>query len=408
MSSPPEQRPGPGTVALVGSGEFLQAMIEVDKELLSNRPPRAVFLPTAAGEEGDESVRHWIDLGTAHFEALGVEPVPLPVLTREDAEAPELAALVAGAGLVYLSGGNPGYLADTLRGTRVWRAIVSAWQAGAALAGCSAGACALTRIARDLRRPGLSSGAGLGAVPGLAVIPHYDRITTWVPDIVERTLALAPPDVLVVGIDEETALVGDESRMVVAGRQAAWVLSEGAPVRYAVGSVLEPASRYHPVVTPPVVVVEPVEPVRTFELRQQVLRPHQRPDQLALAGDDDPDTGTYAALDPDTGEVLGTANVRHEAPPADFDEGAGAAPWRLRGMATREDLRNQGIGALVLDACVDHVASHGGGLLWCTARLGARRFYARAGFAEWGDEYDTGFGPHVVMWRVVTPARSEA
>ena len=39
---------------------------------------------------------------------MGVEPVPLEVLDREDAERPELAAKVAGAGLVYLSGGNPG------------------------------------------------------------------------------------------------------------------------------------------------------------------------------------------------------------------------------------------------------------------------------------------------------------
>ena len=46
-----------------------------------------------------------------------------------------LAAEVAGAGLVYFSGGNPGYLAASLRDTALWWAVVEAWQAGAALAG---------------------------------------------------------------------------------------------------------------------------------------------------------------------------------------------------------------------------------------------------------------------------------
>ena len=70
--------------------------------------------------------------------------VVVPVVDRISADDPELAGLVAGAGLVYLSGGNPPFLASTLRGTRVWAAIEDAWRAGAALAGCSAGAMALT------------------------------------------------------------------------------------------------------------------------------------------------------------------------------------------------------------------------------------------------------------------------
>ena len=51
-------------------------MVPVDAELLAGRPHRAVFLPTAAAEEGRERVRYWIDLGTAHYSAMGVEPVP--------------------------------------------------------------------------------------------------------------------------------------------------------------------------------------------------------------------------------------------------------------------------------------------------------------------------------------------
>lgn len=216
-----------GPLCLVGSGEFLAGMEAVDRGLLAGRSPRAAFLPTAAGEEGDATVDHWIDLGVQHFRRLGVEPVPVRVIDRADADAPDFARLVDGAGLVYLSGGNPGYLAEQLRGTRVWDAIVDAWRGGAALAGCSAGACALSAIAHDVRVPGRGSGLGLGLVPHVAVIPHFDRYESWSPGIVERFLHDASDGVTVVGIDEETALVGGPDRWEVQGRSTVTVLGPG-------------------------------------------------------------------------------------------------------------------------------------------------------------------------------------
>ena len=212
-----------GLVALVGSGEFLPVMDGVDRELLEGRPPRAVFLPTAAAEEGDERIRYWVELGTAHFRRLGVEPVPLLVLDRADADDPALAAQVASAGLIYLSGGNPGYLAETLRGTAVWSAIVAAWEAGASLAGCSAGAAALSAVAGNVRDPARGEGRGLGLVPHVGVIPHFDRIEAWRPGLTTRILASAPPEATVVGIDEDTALVGGPQRWRVQGERTVTV-----------------------------------------------------------------------------------------------------------------------------------------------------------------------------------------
>jgi cyanophycinase len=213
---------GPGPVGLVGSGEFLDVMVPVDTELLAGRPQRAVFLPTAAAEEGSERVRYWVELGTAHYRDMGVEPVPLEVLTREDAERSDLAAKVAGAGLVYLSGGNPGYLAHSLAGTAVWQAILDTWHSGAALAGCSAGACALSRIADDFARPGRYSGEGLAVVPHIVVLPHFDRFEHWLPGLTETMLKRTPMDAVLVGIDEETALVGDGDNFTVRGNKSAW------------------------------------------------------------------------------------------------------------------------------------------------------------------------------------------
>src|SRR6476660_1577021 len=115
-------------------------MLEVEKALIAGRAPRYVQIPTAASAESEKRIQYWIDLGRAQAERLGVTAVPLDVRSREDAADPAIVEQVAGAGLIYLSGGNPTLLARTLRDTPLWSAIVTAWEGGAALAGCSAGA----------------------------------------------------------------------------------------------------------------------------------------------------------------------------------------------------------------------------------------------------------------------------
>jgi cyanophycinase len=237
----------PGPIALVGSGEFLPAMEAVDAALLAGRPTRAVFLPTAAAPEGTDRVDYWVGLGTEHYRRLGVEPVPLAVLDRRDADDPANAAAVTGAGLVYLSGGNPGYLADTLRGTAVLEALLAAWRAGAALAGCSAGACALTALADDTRTG--ATRPGLAVVPELVVLPHFDRIERWAPGIVERRAAGLAPGQVLLGIDEDTALISGDDGWRVDGRQKVWIVGpDGGRTPHSPGAVLAlPAPGYNSV-----------------------------------------------------------------------------------------------------------------------------------------------------------------
>jgi len=192
----------------------------------------------------------WHDLGAAAAARLDVEQVVVPVLDRDGATDPENAALIAGAGLIYLSGGNPGYLADTLRDTPVWAEILKAWHGGAALAGCSAGAMALSASLPDIRRPWRPALAGLGVVPMVEVLPHFDAFAARMPDLVLRRVAGAPAGVRVIGVDEDTALVGGlggwrrpdgedgedgqdgppagpGSNWQVLGRQSVWLLDPG-------------------------------------------------------------------------------------------------------------------------------------------------------------------------------------
>jgi cyanophycinase len=239
----------PGPIALVGSGEFLPVMEAIDAALLAGRAPRAVFLPTASAPEGQDRVEYWLRLGTEHYSRLEVEPAPLAVLDRRDADDPVNAAVVAGAGLIYLSGGNPGYLADTLRGTAVLSAVLAAWHGGAALAGCSAGACALTALAGDTRTG--ANRPGLAVVPELVVLPHFDQIEKWRPGIVDRSLTDLAPGQILVGIDEETALIRSEDGWRVDGRQNVWVVeADGRRRPHPAGAVLAlaaPDQGYNPV-----------------------------------------------------------------------------------------------------------------------------------------------------------------
>jgi cyanophycinase len=209
----------------VGSGEYLPVMLEIEGALLEGRPPRYVQIPTAAALEGPSVLKKWIDLGLAQAERLGVEAVPVAARNREEADDPAFADLVEGAGLVYLSGGDPAYLADTLRGTRLWAAVLAAYENGAALAGCSAGAMALTTWAPSpAQMRGETTTSGLGLVPHLRVLPHFDRMPQWVPAEVMAVMVTAPPGIAVVGVDEDTAIVGGPEEWEVRGRQSAWVL----------------------------------------------------------------------------------------------------------------------------------------------------------------------------------------
>src|SRR5947208_2833436 len=111
-----------GTLALVGSGEYLTPMEAVDRFLLSRvqGEPRVVCLPTAAGTEGAERIGYWSRLGVEHFTRLGAQAEAVEVINRATASDETFAARIRNANFVYLSGGKPDYLFKTLADTPVW------------------------------------------------------------------------------------------------------------------------------------------------------------------------------------------------------------------------------------------------------------------------------------------------
>jgi cyanophycinase len=196
-------------------------MADVDAGLLASTGvarPRVVVLPTASYPDGEEVFQRWASMGVAHFAALGAEVEPLLVRDRAGADDPSAAQAVGEADLIYLSGGKPAHLRDAMYGSAVGAALSAAHERGAVLAGCSAGAMVLAGHAFDFRLRlvpwPLRWGHGLGFAPGVSVIPHYDA---W-PEPLSVLIALqAPRGSVVLGIDEETAVVGRDGGWQVQG-----------------------------------------------------------------------------------------------------------------------------------------------------------------------------------------------
>ena len=200
-----------GLITLVGSGEYLPVMDDVDRHLLESLPlngrkPRVVCLPTAAGREGDASVNRWSNMGIQHFQKLGAEVSALHIIDRASADDVRWEPALENADLVYFSGGDPGHLYQTMNGSRAWRAAQRAWERGAIYAGCSAGAMILGKRMPSFRLAGTQEGFGL--VPATFIVPHFDAIPgIWKPFVFALQKQLKKGERMI-GVDENTALIG--------------------------------------------------------------------------------------------------------------------------------------------------------------------------------------------------------
>lgn len=192
-------------LALVGGGEWNEGCTFDAGFLAASGSDEVLVLPTAAAYEHPE--RLVIRAGT-WFEPLGGQVEGLMVVSRADAEDEGAAAVMRKARLIYLAGGSPMHLRSVLKGSKVWAALVAAWEDGAVVVGSSAAAMALTDPMVDARGGGLT--IGLGLLSGVAVVPHFgDAHEDTHGEKLHRSVLLAPAGTPVAGIPERTALIRD-------------------------------------------------------------------------------------------------------------------------------------------------------------------------------------------------------
>lgn len=234
-----------GLIALLGSGEYLPVMNEVDAYLLAHcgadgRKPRVVCLPTAAGREGEASVGRWSRMGVEHFTRLGADVRAVPVIDEESANDLEHAAAVEEADVVYFSGGNPAYLHQTMKDSLVWKSAQKVWERGGVYAGCSAGAMILGREIPDFRAMGLRSVSAFGVVPAAFIMPHFDAMPMFGKPLVSTIRHRLKAGEMMIGVDEDTAIVGKlNAPWTVMGKSQAHVFTRDESKSYKAGESFE-------------------------------------------------------------------------------------------------------------------------------------------------------------------------
>jgi cyanophycinase len=230
-----------GTLALVGAGEFLDAMNQVDRALLAMAGgTRVAVLPTASAPDGPGVPERWAKMGVDHFTALGAQTEQIMALDRAGCADLALAERVRDANLVYFSGGKPDYLYDTLIDTPVWQAVKDVLARGGVVAGCSAGAMImgayLPVFSMRLGIPTINQWqSGFGLVPDAIIAPHYNEF----PEVFSTLIfGSRPQGTFLIGVDAETALVGSNGSWKAMGARRVTIKRDRATQRYTEGQTV--------------------------------------------------------------------------------------------------------------------------------------------------------------------------
>ena len=190
-------------ILLEGGAEFGGLMSEPDLraiDLAGGMDAPIRILPTAAAPDNNH-VRAGNN-GIRWFKSLGAKDVQVVyAIDQASANDEAVSASLRTARLIYLLGGFPRYLGETLSGSRAWEATLAAHQGGAVIAGSSAGAMVLCEHYYDPYVGKLLK--GLNLIPNACVVPHHNTMgANWV-----GTLARQLPTATLIGIDEGTGTI---------------------------------------------------------------------------------------------------------------------------------------------------------------------------------------------------------
>ena len=194
-----------GYLLLEGGAEFGGKMAEADQraiELAGGNNAVMSIIPTAAAP--DNNHQRAGNNGVRWFRSLGATDVTsLPLIDKASANDPSLANSIARSRLIYMLGGFTGYLGETIKDSLCWQAILTAYEAGAVIAGSSAGAMVMCQYYFDPAHRKVVE--GLGLVPNTCVLPHHNTFGKgWA-----AQMSTLLPNAVLLGIDERTGMLDD-------------------------------------------------------------------------------------------------------------------------------------------------------------------------------------------------------
>ena len=208
--------PANGTLVIIGGGGRSQAIIDRFIQIAGGPDAPIVAIPTA--DEGDDTGARIV----AFLRKAGATNVAL-LHTRDPKVADTdafIQPLLAAKG-VWLGGGRQWRMADAYLGTRTVKELFAVLERGGVIAGSSAGATIqgsyLVRGAPEGNTIMMAPGheAGFGFLKNSAIDQHWatrKREQDLVP-VIERH-----PELLGIGLDEDTAIIVHGDRFEVMGR----------------------------------------------------------------------------------------------------------------------------------------------------------------------------------------------
>lgn len=175
-------------------------------ELAGGTDSPICIIPAAAAP--DHNHKRASQNGIRWFQGLGAGNVQaVDVIDLTSANDPSLAAFILNSRLIYLLGGFPRHLAETLSGSLCWCAALDAHRQGAVIAGSSAGAMVLCEHYYDPYEGKLLR--GLNLITGVCVLPHHNHFGKAWSDPLKRLI----PESVLLGIDEGTGVLSDSDGM---------------------------------------------------------------------------------------------------------------------------------------------------------------------------------------------------
>lgn len=157
-------------VAIGGAGLSLDEGLRLPRYVLSlaeAERPRVCYVGTASGDREDNR-----EQALDTFRGLGAEPTHLSLIPNPSTDDP--ASVVLDQDVIWVGGGNTKNLLALWRAWGIDHLVRAAWEAGAVLAGPSAGSiCWFAQGSTDSVPGRLTALECLGFLPG-SNCPHYD------------------------------------------------------------------------------------------------------------------------------------------------------------------------------------------------------------------------------------------
>lgn len=224
---PESMTTGPGVLMPIGGAEDKlddKVILSEFVKLAGGDEARVAIVPTASSIE-TAGLRY-----KAIFLGLGVQSAEVVYIgSREDANDEANLDLISNATGVFLTGGNQMRLSSIIGGTLLEKQVRERHEAGAIVAGTSAGASILSAHMVAMGASGATPKlrmaqmfAGFGLISNVIIDQHFRQR-----DRIGRLLALVAgnPGLLGVGIDEDTSVVIDnEGILRVIGRHSVTIV----------------------------------------------------------------------------------------------------------------------------------------------------------------------------------------